>query len=184
MSKRLFQLTAATLLLVVAGATAADRELRPDWMKADAGARTVWLRLVGSADGSNGTMNFNGYGKGDMTVTVPLGWRVKIDFENKGLAALPHSLVIINEVSPLPFENGKPAFPRALTVRLAEGLLASEKDSVDFVANKEGRFLFFCGVTGHGAAGMWDYLVVSKDAQAPSVRVRAKPSPERPGREY
>ncbi len=114
---------------------------------------------------------------------VPLGWRVKIDFENRGLAALPHSLVIINEIAPLPIEDGTAAFPRALTIRLVEGLLAGEKDSLDFVANKEGRFLFFCGVTGHGVAGMWDYLVVSKDATAPTVRVVARPGPARKERE-
>src|SRR5207244_1871115 len=67
-------------------------------------------------------------------------------------AALPHSLVIINPVTPLPIEDGVPAFPRALTVRLVAGLLAGETDSFEFVANKEGRFLFLCGVTGHGVA--------------------------------
>ncbi len=183
MRKRLLLVAAVTGFLVVTGATAADQEIRPAWMSADAATKTVWLRVVGAADGANGTMNFNGYGKGDMTVTVPLGWRVKIDFENKGLAALPHSLVILDEVSPLPIEDGKAAFPRALTIKLVEGLLAGEKDSVEFVANKEGRFLFFCGVTGHGVAGMWDYLVVSKDAAAPAVRVVTKPPPERKDRE-
>jgi sulfocyanin len=183
MSNRPLAVAMVTALLVVAGATAADQEIHPDWMKADPAGKTVWLRMVGAADGSNGTMNFNGYGKGEMTVTVPPGWRVKIDFENKGLAALPHSLVIINEITPLPIEDGTAAFPRALTIRLVEGLLAGEKDSLEFVANKEGRFLFFCGVTGHGVAGMWDYLVVSKDATAPTVRVVARPGPARKERE-
>ena len=140
-------------------------------MQVDADTRIVRLRIVGSADGTNGTMNFNGYGNGEMSVTVPLGWTVHVDFENKGLAALPHSLVVINPVTPLPIEDGAPAFPRALTVRLVPGLLAGETDSFEFVANKEGRFLFFCGVTGHGVAGMWDYLIVSKEPKLPSVRV-------------
>jgi len=149
-------------------------EITPAWMTVDAVKRSVRLLIAGSADGTNGTMNFNGYGQGEMSVNVPLGWTVRVDFENKGLAALPHSLVIINPVTPLPIEGGVPAFPRALTVKLVPGLLAGETDSFEFVADKEGRFLFFCGVTGHGVAGMWDYLSVSKEATLPSVHVTRK----------
>jgi hypothetical protein len=140
-------------------------------MKIDADQRVVRLLFVGAADGANGTMNFNGYGNGDMTVVVPLGWKVEVEFQNKGLGALPHSLVVINPVTPLPVEGGVPAFPRALTVKLVPGLLAGETDSFEFVASREGRFLFFCGVTGHGVAGMWDYLEVSREATLPGVRL-------------
>ena len=119
-------------------------------------------------------MNFNGYGNGEMTVIVPFGWKVAVEFQNKGLGALPHSLVVIDEVTPLPIEGGLPAFPRALTNKLVPGMLAGQTDSFEFVANKEGRFLFFCGVTGHGVTGMWDYLVVSKEAKVPSVQVKGK----------
>lgn len=165
---------ACPALVAVTVVASADEEIRPDWMKFDATARTVHLRLVGAADGSNGTMNFNGYGSGSMTITVPLGWKVDVDFTNKGLAALPHSLVVINEVTPLPIEGGAPAFSKALTVRLIPGMDAGKGDTFEFVANKAGRFLLFCGVTGHGVAGMWDYLVVSPDVTVPSVHVKAK----------
>jgi sulfocyanin len=155
-------------------------EIAPAWMTVDAARPSVRLRIVGAADGTNGTMNFNGYGNGEMSVIVPLGWTVRVDFENKGLAALPHSLVIIEPATPLPVEDGVPAFPRALTVKLVPGLLAGETDSFEFVANKEGRFLFFCGVTGHGVAGMWDYLIVSKEATRPSVQVVRKGGAQAP----
>ncbi|MGH7408448.1 MAG: sulfocyanin-like copper-binding protein, partial [Candidatus Methylomirabilales bacterium] len=97
-----------------------------------------------------------------------------VEFQNKGLGALPHSLVVINEVTPLPIEGGVPAFPRALTNQLVPGMMAGQNDSFEFVADKEGRFLWFCGVAGHGVTGMWDYLVVSKEATVPSVQVKAK----------
>ena len=77
-------------------------------------------------------------------------------------------------MNPLPIEGGVPAFPRALTRRLIPGMMAGETDSFDFVANKEGRFLLYCGVTAHGTAGMWDYLVISKEAKAPRVLVKSK----------
>lgn len=166
-------LTSLCLLLASALPVDAD-EINPSWMQVDAGKQSVRLRIVAAADGTNGTMNFNGYGNGEMSVIVPLGWTLRVAFENKGLAALPHSLVIIDQVTPLPIEGGVPAFPRALTVKLVAGLLAGETDSFEFVANKEGRFLFFCGVTGHGVAGMWDHLIVSREAKLPSVQVTAK----------
>ncbi len=157
-----------------APAVQADEQITPPWMTVEADQQLVRLLFVASADGSNGTMNFNGYGNGGMTVTVPLGWKVAVEFQNKGLGALPHSLAVINEVTPLPVEGGSPAFPRALTRRLVAGMMAGETDTFDFVAGKEGRFLWWCGVAAHGVAGMWDYLVVSKDAKAPSVTVKAK----------
>lgn len=152
----------------------ADEEIRPHWMKVDAQNQVVRLLLVGAEDGTLGTMNLNGYGNGTMTVIVPFGWNVEVEFRNKGLGALPHSLAVINEVAPLPIEGGVPAFPRALTRALIPGLAAGETDTFEFVADKEGRFLWFCGVTGHGVTGMWDYLVVSKEAKVPSVHVKAK----------
>ena len=162
------------LALALACALPVHADETAAWMKVDADKTIVRLQIVGAADGTNGTMNFNGYAQGAMRVIVPLGWTVHVSFENKGLAALPHSLVIINPVTPLPIEDGAPAFPRALTVKLVPGLLAGETDSFEFVANKEGRFLFFCGVTGHGVAGMWDDLIVSKEVQRPSVQVTRK----------
>ena len=149
----------------------ADVGVSPDWMKFDAQKQEVNLLLVGAADASLGTMNYNGYGNGDMTIIIPFGWKVKVTFRNKGLGAIPHSLAIVNETIAMPLEGGILAFPRATTVKLVPGLLAGEEDSFEFVANKEGRFLLFCGVTGHGIQGMWDYLIVSKEAKVPSVLV-------------
>jgi sulfocyanin len=164
----------ALILFWLAASPAAAEEIRPTWMSFDQEKRVVRVLMVAAADGSNGTMNFNGYGNGDMTVTVPLGWKVEVEFQNKGLGALPHSLAVINEMNPLPIENGAPAFPRALTSKLAAGMMAGQNDSFDFVASKEGRFLLYCGVAGHGSMGMWDYLVVSKDAKVPNVLVKTK----------
>lgn len=169
---RLVSMVCLGLLLAWSTVSIRAEEIRPEWMTFDAQKQVLRLLMVGSADGSNGTMNFNGYGNGDMTVVVPFGWKVAVEFDNKGLGALPHSLAVINEVNPLPIEGGVPAFPRALTNRLVPGMMAGTTDSFEFVADKEGRFLFICGVTGHGVMGMWDYLVVSKEAKSPSVQLK------------
>jgi len=148
-----------------------DVGITPDWMKFDPQKQEVNLLLVGAADATLGTMNYNGYGNGDMTIIIPFGWKVEVTFRNKGLGAIPHSLAIVNESIAMPLEGGIIAFPRATTVKLVPGLLAGEEDSFEFVANQEGRFLLFCGVTGHGIQGMWDYLIVSKETSVPTVLV-------------
>jgi hypothetical protein len=38
-----------------------------------------------------------------------------------------------------------------------------------FAAQPAGEYLIFCGVPGHGAAGMWIRLRVSAPAQAPAL---------------
>lgn len=153
------------------GGVSAD-EITPEWMTFNQEEKVVQLVMVASADGSNGTLNFNGFARDELTVTVPLGWKVKVELTNKGLGALPHSLAVTEEMNPLPIQDGTVAFPRATTVRFVAGLLPGESDDFSFTANKEGRFLLFCGVPSHGVLGMWNYLVVSKEALLPSITVK------------
>lgn len=147
-------------------------EIKPEWMTFDPEKKVVQLVIVAAADGSNGTLNFNGFARDELTITVPFGWKVEVEFTNKGLGALPHSLAVTEEMNPLPIQDGTIAFPRATTVRFIAGLLPGESDNFSFTANKEGRFLLFCGVPSHGVLGMWNYLVVSKGASLPSITVK------------
>src|SRR5205807_10375873 len=87
------------------------------------------LPILTAADtGANGTLNFNRYANGQMTVTVPAGWRVHIDFVNSGAGALPHSQEVIREVTPLPSQGIAPAIPNATTRDLIPGIPPLEKD--------------------------------------------------------
>ena len=63
--------------------------------------------------------------------------------------------------------------PLIHTRDLVKGIL-DDTDDFRFVANREGKFWLFCGVTGHGYSGMWDYFVVSKEATLPSATVTAR----------
>ena len=152
-----------------AEATAAGQVRVNEFLSYDAGARTAILQVVGGYNGLNGALNFNGGAKGSQTVTVPLGWKVQASFVNRD-GDLPHSAIVVREVNPIPLESPPPAFPRAFTVKLEEGLQEGGADDLSFVANKEGRFLIFCGVPGHGQGGMWIYLVVSPSASAPTYQ--------------
>ncbi|MFN2400307.1 MAG: sulfocyanin-like copper-binding protein [Gemmatimonadaceae bacterium] len=135
----------------------------------DASKKTAYLELIGGFNGVNGALNFNGGAKGNHNVTIPLGWRVATTFVNKD-GDLPHSAAVINDVSPMPLTSPGPAFPRAFTVKLEEGVQESGSDDMSFTATKEGRFLIFCGVPGHAQGGMWTYLTVSAAAPVPTYQ--------------
>ena len=156
-----------------AGGAAAAMKM-PAWVNVDAAHRAVSLKITAADGGANGTLNFNAYANGQMTVVVPAGWRVHIDFVNTGAGALPHSLEVIRAVpaSKIPPQAIPPAILRAESRDLVAGIPPQQTDSFDFTAQPPGQYLWFCGVPAHGTQGMWDRLVVSASAKVPSVTVK------------
>jgi sulfocyanin len=151
-------------VLVVAGAIAAGMP------GARAATHSVDVTIVaGKLQTGGGSLDFNGYQRGGMTVTVPVGWAVVVHFENAD-AALPHSLAVLptgghQQVAP----PDTPVFPGATTANFSTGLHKGDKQSFTFEASKAGTYEFVCGVQGHAVAGAWASLVVSATADAPSV---------------
>jgi len=141
-------------------------EIDPAWLSYDAAAKTLNFHLIAGLTGLNGALNFNGFRDGGLTLTVPKGWTVAIRVTNHD-GMLPHSAVVIPEAKPVPTGSVPPAFDGAFTVPLAQGLPPLGEDSMRFIADRVGSFLIFCGVPGHGAAGMWVRLKVSGTAPAP-----------------
>jgi sulfocyanin len=144
----------------------------PAWVRADAAHTRVSFTVKGADGGANGTLNFNGYANGQMTVTVPVGWTVRIDFINTGAGALPHSLEVIREVAKIPPQGIPPAIPKAESRDLIDGVPPLQSDSFEFTAQPAGRYLWFCGIPTHGVSGMWDRFVVSETASRPTVTVK------------
>ena len=138
------------------------------WLQSDAVTKTATFQLVAGLTGLNGALNFNGFRDGGLTLTVPLGWTVVMHFRNHD-GMLPHSAEVIPDTHPLPTGPVAPAFPRAFTLRLEQGLVSEQTDDLRFIADKGGSYLIFCGVPGHGAAGMWVRLAVSGSVRKPSV---------------
>ncbi len=167
----------AAALLVLCGLGAAGRAAAQTvpapvvdsaWLKADTATRTAGFELIAGLTGLNGALNFNGFRDGGLTFTVPKGWTVVVHFRNHD-GMLPHSAEVVGDTDPPPIQPQTPAFDRAFTLKLAEGLPPEGTDDFRFIANREGSFLLFCGVPGHGAAGMWIRLVVSGSARRPSL---------------
>jgi len=136
------------------------------FMSYDVASKTVKISLTASLGSANGGMNFNGGFKGDQTVTVPVGWSVKMSFVNKD--AIPHSAIILVDSFPLPMAPENPAIARAYTNDLTAGLPTGGTDSMDFKTTKAGKYLIVCGVPGHGPSGMYIKFDVSGEAKVPS----------------
>jgi sulfocyanin len=154
----------AVAVAIIAGAAA----LVPGTAGLAAAAHSVDVSIVAGKDASGGGFDFNGYKNGAMTITVPVGWKVVVHFANA--ADLPHSVgVMASGASKSPAPSGSPAFAGAETQNFAAGLGKGAKATFTFEASKPGTYELVCGCPGHAVAGMWDKLVVSPTADAPSV---------------
>jgi len=154
-----------------AAQTAKSSKVDLSWLRADAASKTVEFKLVAGFTDNNGGMNFNGFSRGGLVLTVPRGWNVVLRFKNED-PNLPHSVQVIPEGAAIPVGPGPEAFEHATSGRLEQGLAGGQGSDIRFVAGKSGSFLIFCAVPGHGAAGMWIRLAVSdtdKPALAPAA---------------
>lgn len=134
-----------------------------------AAPHTVRITLVAGKTQANGSFNFDGYAKGAMTLTVPGGWTVEVEFENA--TPLPHSLAVIPFRTTQPAEGiAAPAFPGGATANLIGGLPRGATTTFTFAASRPGRYEFACGVPGHAVIGMWESLIVSPTAKQATVR--------------
>src|SRR5947208_6920851 len=164
-------LLTGVLLLGAVGARAQSAKggkIDPTWLRPDAASKTVDFKLVAGLTDNNGGMNFNGFSRGGLVLTVPQGWTVALHFKSED-PNLPHSVEIIPVGATIPTGPVPPAFDHAATGRLDQGFSAGQGSDVRFVPGKAGSFLIFCAVPGHGAAGMWIRLAVSEATGTPSL---------------
>jgi len=149
-------------------APAAPAELTvPAWMTVDAAARTVTMDIVAGQTSANNHWNFNGHFGGTGGITVPEGYTVTINLENRD-PAMAHSLGVGERQATYPnqFPEVVPVFAGAVTESprsMTESTLPGESETITFVVDRAGDFAIICYVTGHAATGMWLPFTVSTD---------------------
>ena len=156
------------VIMCAVSANAQQQQVDSKWLTFDTAGKTVRFQLIAGLTGLNGALNFNGFRDGELTLVVPVGWKTEIAFSNHD-GMLPHSAEVIAPQVPLPTQPAPAAIPRAFTVNLEKGLPPLGTDDIRFTAKPAGEYLIFCGVPGHGAAGMWIRLQVSAAARTPTL---------------
>ncbi len=165
MARRLAVAVAALGIAAPAAASAASPPGKfLSWSGPRHRARLVLLAGLGA---ENGGFNFDAYGRGELLVRIPVGWRVVVDCENRG--SMRHSCAIVRGSL-----STVPAFPGATSPSRLEGLAPGARATFSFVASRAGTFRIACLVPGHEQARMWDVLDVVH-ARAPSISARPGP---------
>ena len=133
------------------------------FLHVEAKQRTAVVTLVAGYNGENNGFNFDGYGRGELMVSVPRGWRVRVTCTNRG--ALTHSCAVV----PGPM-TVTPAFRGAATPILPPG----STTRFSFIASRVGSYRFACLVPGHEEARMWDVFEVTRGGK-PTITARPGP---------
>ncbi len=142
-------------------ATVQGMPARP-YLETRAATHTADLLLVADAPVGSGQFNFDGASAGQMTVTVPVGWRVVVECINDS-TQLSHSCAIIQPRSSVV------AFAGAAIARPRFGLRPGGSQRFSFTASRVGSYQIACLVAGHRQAGMWDRFVVRPGGR-PAIR--------------
>ena len=150
-------------------ATGVPAALDSTFLKWNPTTRAATFKLVAGIPGkAKSPFNFDGYTDGELTLTVPEGSTVVMNFVNED--GTPHSAQVIPDKLPIPnMALDQPAIPRAYSKAAGEGIAQFGTDVLRFKAAPAGSYLIFCGVPGHGLSGMWIRFKVNADATTPSL---------------
>jgi len=141
----------------------------PDWFHVDEANKTVHMTITAGLTDALNHWNFNGYTKGDATITVPEGYTVNIDLVNND-PVMAHSLGISTVTSgfgamldqTVAFDGAVTSNPTSMT----DATMPGESESISFVASTAGNYSLACFIVGHAATGMWIHFNVSADGSA------------------
>lgn len=157
-------------LLTGTGVYAQNGAATPDWMAVDHAAKTVAIELVAGQTTANNGWNYNGYANGEMTIVVPAGYAVTINFTNND-AAMVHSVGVGEKESTWPamYATPVPVFEGALSSNptdMAGATAGGASETMQFVADTPGEYALICYIPAHAVTGMWLGFTVSAEGEA------------------
>jgi sulfocyanin len=150
-----------------APAAAAGAMTMPSWYRMN-GDQVELDIVAGSTDRGN-YWNFNGSQFGEMTITVPVGANVTINFSNND-PNMAHSIGISEGFETAPaMVDAVAVFDGAISpnpTSMTEGTMPGQSATISFVASEAGEYSMVCYIAGHAVSGMWVHFVVSADGEA------------------
>ncbi len=142
----------------------------PKWMQYNASRHQVDLLLKASVN-QFGSLAFDGYANGFLTITIPTGWTVDASFVNE-------QVILKNSAMIVPFSQLRhggpftPAFNGANSPNPTQGVGHGVFQHFHFVASHSGRYAVVSAVPdGQATSGMWDYIIV-KNVPKPTVQIK------------
>ncbi len=121
------------------------------YIHVDDASRSAVVTLVAAYPATDFQFNYDGYGSGLLVLTVPVGWQVTVQCENRGTVANSCS-VVKDEKATQPMDQSW------TTPDLAPG----DSATFMFAPTAPGSYRIASLVDGHEASGMWlDLEVVS-----------------------
>lgn len=123
------------------------------WASYNSVSQTLTLKLEAGYQDVNLGLNFDGEDKGQMVVTVPVGWTVTVDFSNQG--SINHSAAVVTA------SGTAPVFAGASTPDPTVGTDPGQAATFTFTASQVGSYRIACLIPGHEGLGMWDSFVVA-----------------------
>jgi hypothetical protein len=125
------------------------------YMRTDStAAHNVVVTLIAGYPAGDYQFNYDGYGSGSLIVTIPVGWQVTVQCENRG--TVPNSCTVVSGRSDL-----KPLEPGWSTPDPVRGLDPGQSASFVFSPTNPGSYRIASLVGGNEASGMWADLEVT-----------------------
>lgn len=142
----------------------------PDWFHLDEANKAVHMTITAGSTPAINHWNFNGGHNGNMTITVPEGYAVTIEFKNVDPNGMAHSLgIVAGATSFAAMIEPDPVFPGAVTenpTSMTDGTMPGEEETITFTAATAGQYTMVCFVAGHAATGMWVNFNVSAEGES------------------
>lgn len=160
-----------TLSVMAAPGAAAQGTIDPKWLTVNSSAKMVILALTGSATPANNGLNFNGFADGNLTMTVPTGWRVIFYYHNKS-ESKGHHPAVVPYASQIPDGVVPPAFKGAETGSPGYLVIPNGRHTVNFKAERAGEFLLICENPTHASQGEYIRFNVSDEATVPTLTAK------------
>ncbi len=140
------------------------------WLRYDKQTHTVHLLIVASVN-QFGSLSFDGYSNGFMTITIPTGWTVYATFVNKQVL-LKNSAMIVTHSQLLRGGPFTPAFTGSTSPQPDAGVDHGIFQHFHFVAGTPGRYAIVSAVPdGQTDSGMWANFLVNTGSH-PSITVK------------
>jgi len=124
------------------------------YMRSDAAAASVIVTLIAGYPATDYQFNYDGYGSGSLVVTIPVGWLVTVQCENR--STVPNSCAVVSGRSDV-----TPIEPGWSTPNPIRGLDPGQSASFVFSPTRSGSYRIASLVGGNEASGMWADLEVT-----------------------